>query len=289
MAGAWSNGIVLEFDTIGDPRDPALLLIMGLGAHLTDWPDEFCRQLAANGLYVIRFDNRDAGLSGGFDELGEPDLAAVLSGDEPPPYTLGDCARDAAGLLDALGIGRAHVAGVSMGGMIAQLLALDEPDRVLSLASIMSTTGERAVGLPSMEAAVLLARPPAATREERIANAVAHSKVIGSPGFPTAEAELIRRAGAKHDRAYRPAGTLRQSAAVLGTEDRTPRLRRVAVPTVVIHGEADVLIDVSGGHATAAAIPGATLVTIPGMGHNLPEDTWPQIIDAIVRNTKDAG
>jgi pimeloyl-ACP methyl ester carboxylesterase len=285
---ARANGIELEYETLGDPGDPALLLIMGLGAHLIDWPLEFCRQLVANGFHVIRFDNRDAGLSTGFDELGVPDLAAVLCGEEPPPYSLADFADDAAGLLDALGIGHAHVVGVSLGGMIAQQLTIDHPDRVLSLASIMSTTGERGVGLPTMEAAAMLAQPPAETREERIANAVANSRIIGSPGFPTAEDELFRRATAKYDRAYRPLGAVRQSAVILGAEDRTVALGAVTVPTVVVHGEADALIDVSGGHATAAAIPGADLLLIPCMGHNLPEDAWPQIIEAIVRNTKDA-
>jgi pimeloyl-ACP methyl ester carboxylesterase len=282
-----SNDIELAYETLGDPDDPALLLIMGLGAQLIDWPDEFCGQLAGHGFHVIRFDNRDAGLSTAFDAFGAPDVPAILQGAAgKAPYLLADFAADTAGLLDALGIERAHVVGVSMGGMIAQQLTLDHPDRVLSLASIMSTTGDHRVGRATPEAAAALGRPPAASREEAIAGALASSRVVGSTGFPVSDEERLQRATAKYDRAYRPLGTARQFAAILASPDRTAALGAVTVPVVVVHGEADPLIDVSGAHATAAAIPGADLVVIPGMGHDLPRGAWPQIIDAIVGNTK---
>jgi pimeloyl-ACP methyl ester carboxylesterase len=277
----------LEYATLGDPADPALLLIMGLGAQLIDWPDEFCERLADRGFHVIRFDNRDAGLSPALDDLGVPDIAAILGGDRATaPYLLADLAADTAELLDELGVDRAHLVGASMGGMIAQQFVIDHPERVRSLVSIMSTTGDPTVGRATAEAAAALGRPPSTSREQAIEAAVASSKVIASPAFPVADEERVRRAGAKYDRAYRPLGTLRQYAAIIASPDRTAALGRVTVPTVVLHGEADPLVDVSGGRATAAAIPGAELVVIPGMGHDLPTETWPQIIDAITDNAK---
>jgi pimeloyl-ACP methyl ester carboxylesterase len=286
MAKVDVNGIDLEYDVLGDPGDPPMLLVMGLGAQIIDWPQEFCAALAGRGYRVIRFDNRDAGLSGGTDG-GPPDFAAVLAGDfRTVPYRLADLAADTAGLLDRLGIDVAHVVGASMGGMIAQQLAVDFPDRVRSLCSIMSTTGDRSVGGSTPEALAMLTRPAAPSRDVAIANALAVSKIIGSPGFPADPDELVRRATAKVDRAYRPAGTARQYAAILASPDRTGRLREVTVPTVVIHGADDPLVDVSGGRATAAAIPGAELLVVPGMGHDLPRDAWPQIVDAIDRNAR---
>lgn len=280
------NGIGLHYETAGDPADPALLLIMGLGAQLVDWPPEFCDLLAARGFQVITFDNRDVGLSTWLDELGAPDLAAIFGGDlSTVPYRLADLAADTAGLLKELGIERAHVVGASMGGMIAQQLTIDHPDVVASLCSIMSTTGDRTVGMPTDEAAAVLMRPAAVGRDAVIAAAVAGSRVLGSPGFPTAEADIVRRAAAKFDRAFHPAGTLRQYAAILGSPDRTAALGRVRAPVLVIHGEADPLIQVSGGRATAAAVPGAELLTIPGMGHDLPRELWPRVVDAIVANS----
>jgi pimeloyl-ACP methyl ester carboxylesterase len=287
MATAKANGIELEYDVLGDPDDPAMLLIMGLGAQLTDWPQEFCEQLAGRGYRVIRFDNRDSGLSGGLDELGVPDMAALRGGDtRSVPYRLADLAADAAGLLDALTIDKAHVVGVSLGGMIAQQLTIDFPDRVRSLCSIMSTTGDWSVGRSTPEATAVLQQRPATNRDDAIANALAVSRAIGSPGFPADPDEVLRRAAAKVDRAYRPAGTARQYAAILASPDRTGPLGRVTVPAVVIHGAEDPLIDVSGGRATAAAIPGAELVVVPGMGHDLPVDVWPQVIDAIDRTAR---
>jgi pimeloyl-ACP methyl ester carboxylesterase len=285
-----SNGIELEYESLGSADDPALVLIMGLGAQLIDWPQEFCEQLVERGFRVIRFDNRDSGLSGGFDEFGPPDLAAILGGDASgAPYLLSDLAADTAGLLDALGLDAAHIVGASLGGMIAQQFTIDHPERVRSLCSIMSLTGDPSVGQTTPEASVVLGRPPAANRDEAIANGVANSRVIGSPGFAIAEEELLRRAAAKYDRAYRPLGTLRQYVAALASPDRTSALRGVTVPTVVIHGDSDPLIDVSGGRATAAAVPGAELMIIEGLGHDLPRELWPEVVDAIARNAKRAG
>lgn len=285
MPKAKSNGIELEYDTLGDPDDPALLLIMGLGAQLIDWPQGFCEQLVAAGFHVIRFDNRDAGLSTSLDELGVPDLAAILSGrPAQPPYLLADFAADTAGLLDALDIDRAHVLGASLGGMVAQQLTIDHPQRVRSLCSVMSMTGDHSVGRATPEAAAVLGRPPVSSREEAIANGLLSARVIGSPGYPTPEEELLRRITAKFDRSYRPLGTMRQYAAAAASPDRTAALGGVTAPTVVIHGEADPLIDMSGGRATAAAIPDAELIVIPGMGHDLPRALWPQIVAAVRRN-----
>ncbi|MFI5934527.1 alpha/beta hydrolase [Actinoplanes sp. NPDC051494] len=285
MPVARTNGVELAYETAGDPDAPALLLVMGLGAQLTDWPQEFTTLLAGHGFHVISFDNRDAGLSSALDDHRVPDIPALLAGDRSSaPYLIADLAADAAGLLDTLGVQRAHVVGASLGGMIAQQIAVDYPDRVASLCSIMSTTGDRTVGRATPEAAAEMGRRPAAGREEVIAGSVARARIIGSPGFPATEEELRQRAGAKYDRAYRPAGTHRQYAAILASPDRTQALRRVTAPTLVIHGEDDALIGVSGGRATAAAIPGAELLTIPGMGHDLPRELWPRITGAIARN-----
>ncbi|MEV4349714.1 alpha/beta hydrolase [Actinoplanes sp. NPDC049596] len=285
MPDVRANGIDLRYETVGDPADPALLLIMGLGAQLIDWPSEFCEGLAARGFHVILFDNRDAGLSTSFDELGAPDVPAILGGDPSTvPYLLSDMAADTAGLLKELGIERAHVAGASMGDMIAQQLTIDHPELVASLCSIMSTTGDRTVGRATPEAMAALTRPPATTRDEIIAGATLTSRVIGSPAYPATDEWLRQRAVAKFERSFRPAGTARQYAAILASPDRTPALRQVTAPTLVIHGEADPLIDVSGGRATAAAIPGAHLLVIDGMGHDLPQVLWPTIIDAIATN-----
>jgi pimeloyl-ACP methyl ester carboxylesterase len=284
-----SNGIDLEYDTLGDAADPAMVLIMGLGAQLVDWPDEFCEPLAAQGFHVIRFDNRDAGLSTELDGLGTPDFAALLAGgDFTAPYLLADLADDTAGLLDALGIDKAHIVGASMGGMIAQQFVIDHGERVLSLCSIMSTTGDRTVGQASAEAMAMLGRPPVTTRQEAIDGTMRSARVTMSPGFPVDEDELRERAAARYDRSYRPAGTLRQTVAIVASPDRTAGLRKIDVPTVVIHGEADPLVDVSGGRATAAAVEGAELMLIPGMGHDLPRAVWSQVQDAIVANTRKA-
>ncbi|WP_091108344.1 alpha/beta fold hydrolase [Geodermatophilus dictyosporus] len=274
--------VELAYETFGSAEDAPLLLVMGLATQMIGWPDEFCRMLAERGTYVVRFDNRDIGLSTHLDAAGKPDVLAVMGGDRSGvPYLLADMADDTAGLLDALGIDSAHVVGASMGGMIAQLLAVRHPDRVRSLTSIMSTTGDPAVGAPAEAAIGVLLAPPAADRDAAVQRAVDAYRVIGSPGFEFDEHALRERAGLSYDRAYNPAGVARQLAAILASPDRTADLGRVTVPTLVVHGEQDALVDVSGGRATAAAIPGAELLVVDGMGHDLPRDVWPQLVERI--------
>jgi pimeloyl-ACP methyl ester carboxylesterase len=279
------NGIDIEYTTEGNPSDPSLLLVMGLGGQLIAWPQGFVDGLTARGFFVIRYDNRDCGLSTKFE--GTPDFVALFAGDPASaPYLVEDMADDAAALLAELGIARTHVIGVSMGGMITQALVINHPDLFLSASSVMSTTGDRSVGMPTGEAATALLRPPATNREEAIEASLEGSRVIGSPGYPTDEEILRERAGAAYDRSYCPDGTARQLAAILASPDRTEGLHGVRMPFLVIHGEADPLIVLSGGQATAAAVPGAKLITIPGMGHDLPQALWSTVTDAIVANTE---
>lgn len=291
MPRAKANGIELEYDTFGDPADPALLLIMGLGSQMISWDPEFCALLAANGHHVIRFDNRDIGLSTEFDHLPEPDLFAILAGDlSSAPYAMADMAQDTVGLLDALGIGRAHVVGASMGGMIAQEVAIKYPERVLSLSSLMSNTGDGKNGLPSPEALMAITSPRGANRAEAIERTVNVLRLIGSPAPEYAPTDEWRYARATeiYERSYRPAGGARQAAAIAASPDRTQALGSLRVPVLVMHGDRDPLVDVSGGHATAAAVPGAELIIIPGLGHDLPRPLWPTFVDAIVRNARKA-
>jgi pimeloyl-ACP methyl ester carboxylesterase len=285
MPTAHVNGIDVEYLTEGDPEDPTLLLVMGLGAQLTTWPQGFVDLLCERGFFVIRYDNRDCGLSTKFE--GTPDFVALFGGDgSSAPYRVEDMADDAAALLRDLGATRTHVVGASMGGMITQALVINHPDLFVSACSIMSNTGDRSVGAPTGEAMEALMRPPATGREEYIAESVQGSLVIGSPGYPTDETLLRERAGAAYDRSYCPEGTARQLAAILASPDRTEGLRGVRMPFLVVHGEDDPLVTVSGGRATAAAVPGARLLIIPGMGHDLPEALWGQVSDAIVANTE---
>ena len=286
MPRATANGIELEYDLFGDEAAPPLLLVMGLGAQMIAWDSEFCTQLAAHGHRVIRFDNRDVGLSTK-TEGPLPDILACFGGDgSSANYLLADMADDAVGLLDALGIAAAHVVGASMGGMIAQTLAIRHPARVLSLCSIMSTTGAPGVGAPTAEAMQELMRPVSTSKEEYLEASLRSSRVIGSTGFPFDEERARRRAEEHYDRCYHPMGVARQLAAVLASGDRTEALGSVGVPTVVIHGDADPLVTPSGGEATAQAVPGATRVVIEGMGHDLPQGAWPQVIEAIVTNIR---
>jgi pimeloyl-ACP methyl ester carboxylesterase len=286
MPRARGNGVELEFETVGGRDGRPLLLVQGLGAQLTSIEDGFCRVLADRGFLVIRYDNRDAGLSTWSDHAGPVDLAAIWGGDHATlAYTLEDMTDDAVAVLDAAGVGAAHVAGISLGGMIAQLLATRHPERVRSLASIMSTTGDRAVGRPTGEAAsVLVSRMPE-ERDAYVEQAVANARAVSAgTAFPF-DAEGVRRAAARNfDRAYHPRGVGRQFAAILAAGDRTPALRRIRVPTLVVHGDADQIIGVSGGEATAAAIPGARLLRVPGLGHELPPGFWPTLADALVEN-----
>jgi pimeloyl-ACP methyl ester carboxylesterase len=279
------NGIDIEYVTHGDAGDPALLLVMGLGAQLITWPDGFVQRLVDCGFHVIRYDNRDSGLSTKFD--GTPDIVALFSGDvSSAPYMIEDMADDGAALLSELGIERAHVVGASMGGMIVQAMVIRHAAQFLSACSIMSTTGDRTVGQPTGEAMAALMRPMAQSRDEAIAASLEASRVIGSPAYPANEDELVERAAAAYDRSYSPYGTARQLAAILASPDRTDGLRRVEMPFLVVHGEADPLVTLSGGQATAAAVPDAKLMVLPGMGHDLPDALWPVIIDAVVANTE---
>jgi pimeloyl-ACP methyl ester carboxylesterase len=285
MPTAHVNGIDVEYLTEGEPGGPALLLVMGLGAQLTAWPQGFVDLLCDRGFFVIRYDNRDCGLSTKFD--GTPDFVALFSGDgSSAAYLVEDMADDAAALLRDVGATRTHVVGASMGGMITQALAINHPDLFASACSVMSTTGDRSVGAPTGEAMGALMRPPATSREEFIDSSVQGSLAIGSPGYPTDEAVLRDRAGAAYDRSYCPDGTARQLAAILASPDRTEGLRGLRMPFLVIHGEADPLVTLSGGQATAAAVPGSRLMTVPGMGHDLPEALWGPVSDAIVANTE---
>ena len=281
MPRVTANGIDIEYETFGDPDAPALLLITGLGAQMTSWEDTFCVQLAGRGFHVIRFDNRDSGLSTLMDEAGYPDMAAAFSGNAQPAYQLDDLAGDAAGLLDALGIGAAHIVGASMGGFIAQLVAINHPDQVLSLTSIMSGPGGADEVPPKPEgAAVLIAAPPA-TREERIEQAMSFRRVLLGPSDPFDEAFERTRATRSVDRQYYPVGVGRQLVAILAAESRLERLKEVRVPTLVIHGVDDVLVPVENGRLVVEAVPGARLLEIEGMGHDVPARVWPQVLDAI--------
>ncbi len=283
---AQANGIEIEYETFGVPTNPAVLLIMGLGAQLTRWPLPFVEDLVARGYFAIRYDNRDVGLSTKFDDAPVPQLpaliAAMMTGQKPDvPYSLNDMAADAVGLLDALDIRRAHVMGASMGGMIAQLVAAIYPDRVLSLTSIMSSTGN--LGLPPSKPeamAVLTTRPAGTDVETMVAHGVRSEKIIGSPGYPADETALAARVRRDYERMFYPAGPGRQLAAVVANGDRRPVIASIKAPTMVIHGTDDPLVPVEAGRDTAATIPGALLTEVPGMGHNLPDELIPAILGA---------
>jgi pimeloyl-ACP methyl ester carboxylesterase len=275
----------LVYETIGDPGGEPLLLVMGLGMQLIHWDRELCELFAERGFHVIRFDNRDAGLSTKVN-APVPNVLRLMAGlPARVPYRLDDMAEDTFGLLDQLGIERAHVVGTSMGGMIAQTMAIRRPERVLSLASMLSTTGDRRVGTPKLRVwSVLTRRAPAAGRDAYVEYFLRVFRMIGSPAYPPDEARTRELAAATYDRCHDPAGTARQLGAILASGSRTAALRKLAVPTVVIHGEADPLVPLRAGIATARAIPGAELVRIPGMGHDLPRQLWPTYVDAIARN-----
>ncbi len=283
-----ANGITIEYEAYGDSGHPPLLLIMGLGAQLTLWPIELVEALVARGYYVIRYDNRDIGLSQKFGEHGVPNFRRValmrLFGLRAKiPYRLTDMAADAVGLLDALGIAKAHIVGASMGGMIAQLVASEYPERVLTLTSIMSTSGNRKVPPAKPEAmkALLNRAPPGATLEQVIPIGIGVARAIGSPGYPAEESRLRERIERDFKRSFYPEGAARQISAIVDDGDRRQRLRRIGAPTLVIHGADDPLVPVEGGRDTAANIRGAQLLEVPGMGHDLPLELVDTIADAI--------
>jgi len=290
MAQTTANGIALEYDTFGSRQSRPLLLVMGLGAQMIHWRDEFCELLADRDHFVIRFDNRDSGLSEKFGHLGIPDmaqLAARLMAGEPAeaPYTLDDMAADAFGLLDVLDVESAHICGASMGGMIVQAMALNAPHRVRSLTSIMSSTGNPALPPASDEAIAAMLSPSATGRDEAIERTLRVSKAIGSPGYPVAEDIARARAGESYDRSFYPEGVARQMAAITAHGNRRPRLEALKVPALVIHGAADPLVRVEGGHDTHQALKGSALRVLEGMGHDLPEPLWPEVVEAIVELT----
>ncbi|MEA2362181.1 MAG: hypothetical protein QOD71_1326 [Thermoleophilaceae bacterium] len=285
---ARANGIEIAYETNGDPSNPPLLLVMGLGMQLIHWDTELCEQLAERGFYVIRFDNRDSGHSTKID-APVPDVRRAMMGlSVDAPYLLEDMADDAFGLLEALGIDAAHVVGASMGGMIAQTMAIKLPERVLSLTSIMSTTGERRAGRPKLRVWGVLMRRAPEEKQAYIERFVRIFRLIGSKGFPLQDERIRELAAATYERGHHAAGTGRQLAAILASGDRTAQLRSVQVPATVIHGRSDPLVPFRGGRATARAIPDARLIAIPGMGHDLPREVWPQLVDAVAENARRA-
>jgi pimeloyl-ACP methyl ester carboxylesterase len=288
MPRANCNGIQIEYDEFGDAKNAPMLMIMGLGAQMIWWDEKFCRTLADRGFRIIRFDNRDIGKSEWFDHLGAPDLGTMIADawqGKPinPPYTLMDMTNDAVGLLDAVEINKAHVCGASMGGMIAQMMAIHYPDRLLSLTSIMSTTGNpnaAALSPPPKEVFQPL-RPK--NRDDFIEKTLKLWQVLAGDHIFFDQSQLREKLGQEYDRGYHPKGLIRQFAAILTSGNRRPDLEKVRLPALVIHGDSDPLVPLAGGKDTADAIPGAELLIIPGMGHFLPPKVWPQIIDAICR------
>ena len=281
-----ANGIRITYDTFGNSSHSPLLLVMGLGAQMTAWDDEFCAQLAAQDLFVIRYDNRDVGLSSHFDDQDVPDMqqlaADMMAGNTPnTAYTLDDMAADGMGLLTALGIDQAHICGASLGGMIVQTMAINHPERVLTMTSVMSTIGNPGLPPASPEAMAALTLERADNVEHAMDRAVAVAKVIGSPGFPQDEARTRAKAKASFERSFYPNGVARQMAAIVAHGDRRSRLSQLKLPTLVIHGTDDPLVPVTGGIDTSENVQGAELMLIEGMGHDLPRQTWNQIVGGI--------
>jgi pimeloyl-ACP methyl ester carboxylesterase len=286
---ALSTGIEIEYDTMGDAGAPTLVLVMGFSMQLVAWDPRFCELLAGRGYRVVRFDNRDVGKSTKLARAGMPEFPRIMAGDRSAaPYGIEDMADDLGALVAALGVPAAHLVGASMGGFIVQETAIRHPGRVLSVTSIMSSTGDRTVGTPRPDALAAIMAPPPLDRAGAIERAVSIVRVIGSPGFPFDEDRVRRRAAEAYDRDHDPAGAARQAAAIFTQRDRTADLARVRAPTLVLHGADDPLIHVSGAEATARAVPGARLVVVPGMGHDLPEPAWPTLVDAIVDNARRA-
>jgi pimeloyl-ACP methyl ester carboxylesterase len=281
-----SDDIDLCFETFGEPGEPAMLLVMGLGTQMLGWPDAFCEQLAGRGFFVIRYDNRDVGRSTHLTGRRPPTVKQLLRRSRTcAAYSLADMAQDGMDLLDHLEITRAHVVGVSMGGMIAQTMAARHQDRVLSLASIMSSTGHFWRGMPGLRAYPIFLRRPPGDLAAAIDSVVTTFRTIGSPDFPFDEDDIRDIAVRSYERGYDPAGTGRQLAAILAAGDRTREVATITAPTLVVHGTRDVMVTPSGGKATARAIKGSRLVLIDGMGHDLPRELWPRLIDLVAENT----
>ena len=287
-----ANDLQLEVESFGDPAHPAVLLVMGLGMQLIAWPDSFVQALVHAGFRVVRFDNRDIGLSQKIAappvNLARATLRYLLHLPIRAPYGVQDMAQDARGVLDALGIGRAHVVGASMGGMIVQNLAASAPERCASLVSIMSSSGDRR--LPWSDLRVLrrlLSRPPAgAAFERQLEHFAALFRALSGPGFPISDEELHARLRRSLKRSYHPAGTLRQLLAVVSSGDRSDLLRRIRCPALVLHGDADPLLRLAHGHDCAAKIPDARLVVVPGMGHDIPSSLVPVLTDAVLAHLR---
>jgi pimeloyl-ACP methyl ester carboxylesterase len=282
------RGITLCYETFGDRANPTALLIMGLGTQMLAWHDDFCRALVDQGLHVVRFDNRDIGRSTHLKGRPPSILELLARSKRAAHYSLGDMADDAAGLLRELDLAPAHIIGASMGGMIAQTLAIRHPESVRSLVSIMSNTGSRRQGQPSLRVYPIFLRRPAQGRDQFIAHMERLFATIGSRGLPRDEEDLRTIALASYERDHDPAGPGRQLAAIIASGDRTAQLRAVTAPTLVIHGSADPLVAPSGGRATARAIPGAELMMVAGMGHDLPRAAWPSLINAIAAHAQRA-
>lgn len=293
MPKAKVNDIEIEYDTFGDPASKPLLLIMGLGAQMINWDEEFCKKLVERDFYVIRYDNRDVGLSTKFEGAGEPDLMKlymqVQKGERIESlYTLEDLADDAVGLLTAINIDKAHICGASMGGMIAQVIAYRHPSRVLSLVSIMSSTGNPDLPRPKPEAMQVLIKPLPIGREAIIEDGVHRMRIVHGTGIPFNEERARKLVTTSYDRSnYRP-GFSRQLAAIIASGNRKNALKSITVPTIIIHGDADPLVPFEGGKDTAEAIPGSELLIIEGMGHSLPPEVWALVINAITKNASKA-
>ncbi|MFX1285914.1 MAG: alpha/beta fold hydrolase [Promethearchaeota archaeon] len=283
--------VEITYDTFGDSVNPPMLLIMGLSSQMIYWDEAFCRELAAQGYWVIRFDNRDVGLTTKFEEAGVPNLMELMMKVQQgeaveAPYTLLDMSADAIGLLDALGVDTAHIVGASMGGMIVQTIAIHYPKRVRTMTSIMSSTGNTELPQPSPEAISILITPPPSDRAEYIEDSVKTWRFLNG-GILSFDEDYVReRAGRAYDRSYYPEGSARQLAAILASGSRKEDLKNVKVPTLVIHGNADPLVPIEGGKETAEVIPNAELMIIEGMGHSIPAEVAPKIIKAIVQHAR---
>jgi pimeloyl-ACP methyl ester carboxylesterase len=288
MAIAHNGDVCVYYDTFGSPSLPPLLLVNGLGSQCINYRAEWCERFAAAGHFVVRYDNRDVGLSSKFSEA-RPDVVKLVRDladgrAVDVPYRLSDMAADGLAVLDDLSIDRAHVMGVSMGGMIVQTMAIEHPDRLLTMTSVMSTTGDPDVGQPTQEAQSRIMAPPAKARDGFIAGHLAGLRIWGSPACFDEE-RLTANAGEAFDRCFDPAGTARQMMAIIASGSRTAALGGVGVPTLVLHGDADTLVNPSGGRRTAEAIPGARFVLLEGMGHDYPPEYWDTVIDLVRTHT----